>query len=120
MRWPNKETIAYLKQHKKTLIRNTPQYSIQTTQVTAVNLIYLIDESEEDKDRRHNAKIRWHRWAILDLQAVPSDLPVAGNAFKWVTTSTSRWLQPKSNDRYLRKISRFSYTSISRTPIQRV
>ena len=65
-------------------------------------------------------KIRWHRWAILDLQAAPSDRPVAGNAFKWVTTSTSRWLQPKSNDRYLRKISRFSYTSISRTPIQRV
>ena len=29
-------------------------------------------------------KIRWHRWAILDPQAVPSDLPVAGNAFKWV------------------------------------
>ena len=75
---------------------------------------------EGNVDRRHNAKIRWHRWAILDLQAVPSDRPVAGNAFKWVTTSTGCRLQPKYNDRYLRKISRFSYESSSRTLVQRV
>ena len=70
--------------------------------------------------RRHNAKIRWHRWAILDLQAVPSDRPVAGNAFKWVTTSTGCRLHPKCNDRYLAKISRSSYSLSSRTPVQRV
>ena len=65
-------------------------------------------------------KIRLHRWAILDLRAVPSDLLVAGNAFKWVTTSTGCRLHPKCNDRYLAKISRFSYLLSSRTPVQRV
>ena len=65
-------------------------------------------------------KIRLHRWAILDLQAAPSDLLVAGNAFKWVTTSTGCRLHPKCNGRFFPKISRSSYSLSSRTPVQRV